>query len=202
MVKKKKTGTLIILSGPSGAGKGTICAQLLKEIPIDLSISMTTRSPRGNEVDGKDYFFVTRSFFEENIEKGNFLEYAKVHGDNYYGTPKDKVLEALSSGHDVILEIDIQGALKVKETLKEGVFIFVMPPSMKELLDRLVKRNTESRDKIIERFKNAYKEINEVTNAVEKVKAIILAEKCRVDRIEDFELNNQEELLHELLTMD
>lgn len=214
MVKKKKTGTLIILSGPSGAGKGTICAQLLKEIPIDLSISMTTRSPRGNEVDGKDYFFVTRSFFEENIEKGNFLEYAKVHGDNYYGTPKDKVLEALSSGHDVILEIDIQGALKVKETLKEGVFIFVMPPSMKELLDRLVKRNTESRDKIIERFKNAYKEINEVTkynyivindevsNAVEKVKAIILAEKCRVDRIEDFELNNQEELLHELLTID
>ena len=87
MVKKKKTGTLIILSGPSGAGKGTICEQLLKEIPIDLSISMTTRSPRGNEVDGKDYFFVTRSFFEENIEKGNFLEYAKVHGDNYYGTP-------------------------------------------------------------------------------------------------------------------
>ena len=120
----------------------------------------------------------------------------------------------MSSGHDVILEIDIQGALKVKETLKEGVFIFVMPPSMKELLDRLVKRNTESRDKIIERFKNAYKEINEVakynyivindevSNAVEKVKAIILAEKCRVDRIEDFELNNQEELLHELLTMD
>ena len=170
---------------------------------------MTTRSPRGNEVDGKDYFFVTRSFFEENIEKGNFLEYAKVHGDNYYGTPKDKVLEALSSGHDVILEIDIQGALKVKETLKEGVFIFVMPPSMKELLDRLVKRNTESRDKIIERFKNAYKEINEISkynyvivndvleDAALKMQSIIVSERCRVDRIEETNVSNIEEVLHE-----
>ncbi len=214
MVKRKKTGTLIVLSGPSGAGKGTICNELLKQVDtLNLSISMTTRSPRGNEADGKDYYFVTKEQFEEDIKKGNFLEYAKVYNDNYYGTPKKIVEESLASGKDIILEIDIQGALEVKEKMEEGIFIFIMPPSMRELKDRLVKRNTESKDKIIERFKNAYKEINEVTkynyivindevqNAVDKVKAIILAEKCRVDRIEDFELNNEEELLHELLTL-
>ena len=214
MVKRKKNGTLIVLSGPSGAGKGTICNELLKQVDtLSLSISMTTRSPRESEVDGKDYYFVTKEQFEEDIKKGNFLEYAKVHGDNYYGTPKRKVEESLASGKDIILEIDIQGALEVKEKMEESIFIFIMPPSMRELKDRLIKRNTESKDKIIERFKNAYKEINEVTkynyivindeiqNAVDKVKAIILAEKCRVDRIEDFELNNEEELLHELLTL-
>lgn len=214
MVKRKKSGTLIVLSGPSGAGKGTICNELLKQVDsLNLSISMTTRCPRGNEVDGKDYYFVTKEQFEEDIAKGNFLEYAKVYNDNYYGTPKKIVEESLADGKDIILEIDIQGALEVKEKMEEGIFIFIMPPSMRELKDRLVKRNTESKDKIIERFKNAYKEINEVTkynyivindevqNAVDKVKAIILAEKCRVDRIEDFELNNEEELLHELLTL-
>lgn len=213
MVKKKKAGTLIVLSGPSGAGKGTICSELLKkEKDLKLSISMTTRNPRGSEKDGIDYYFVTKKEFEKKISNGEFLEYAKVHGDNYYGTPKDKVEEALKNGEDIILEIDIQGALEVKEKMAEGIFIFIMPPSMRELRDRLVKRNTETKEKIVERFKNAYKEINEVTkynyivindeieSAVEKVKAIILAEKCRVDRIEDFELNNQEELLHELLT--
>ncbi|MBO5376007.1 MAG: guanylate kinase [Bacilli bacterium] len=212
MVKKKKIGSLIVLSGPSGAGKGTICNKLLEDDDsLNLSISMTTRAPRGVEVDGKDYYFVSRDEFEKRINDGEFLEYAKVHGDNYYGTPKDKVLEYLNNGEDIILEIDIQGALKVKDVMPEGIFIFIMPPSMRELRDRLVKRNTETKDKIIERFKNAYKEINEVTkynyivindevsSAVEKVKAIILAEKCRVDRIEDFELNNEEELLHELL---
>ena len=214
MVKRRKSGTLIVLSGPSGAGKGTICNELLKQVDtLSLSISMTTRSPRGNEADGKDYYFVTKEQFEEDIKKGNFLEYAKVYNDNYYGTPKKIVEESLASGKDIILEIDIQGALEVKEKMEEGIFIFIMPPSMRELKDRLVKRNTESKDKIIERFKNAYKEINEVTkynyivindevqNAVDNVKAIILAEKCRVDRIEDFELNNEEELLHELLTL-
>ena len=214
MVKKKRYGTLIVLSGPSGAGKGTICAELLRQVDnLRFFFFLTTRLPRGNEVDGKDYYFVTKEEFEDGIQKDNFLEYAKVHGDNYYGTPKDKVVEALNNGEDIILEIDIQGALEVKEKMIDGVFIFIMPPSMRELKDRLVKRNTETKDKIIERFKNAYKEINEVTkynyivindevqNAVDKVKAIILAEKCRVDRIEDFELNNEEELLHELLTL-
>ena len=212
MVKKKKLGSLIVLSGPSGAGKGTVCAELLKQVDtLNLSISMTTRAPRGKEIDGVDYYFVSREEFENEIKNDNFLEYAKVHGDNYYGTPKNKVIESLRCGEDIILEIDIQGALKVKEQMPEGIFIFIMPPSMRELRDRLVKRNTETKDKIIERFKNAYKEINEVTKynyivindeveiAVEKIKSIILAEKCRVDRIEDFELNNEEELLHELL---
>ena len=178
---------------------------------MKLSISMTTRDPRGKEVDGVDYYFVSKEEFEKRISNDEFLEYAQVHGDNYYGTPKDKVEDVLKKGEDIILEIDIQGALKVKEKMPEGIFIFVMPPSMRELRDRLVKRNTETKEKIVERFRNAYKEINEVTKynyivindevelAVDKVKAIILAEKCRVDRIEDFELNNQEELLHELL---
>ena len=211
MVKKKNIGTLIVVSGPSGARKGTICSELLNsDESLKLSISMTTRAPRGKEVDGVDYYFVSKEEFENKIAKGDFLEYAEVHG-NYYGTPKDMVEKSLKAGEDIILEIDIQGALKVKETMPEGIFIFIMPPSMRELRDRLVKRNTETKEKIIERFRNAYKEINEVTKynyivindeidvAVEKVKSIILAEKCRVDRIEDFELHNQEELLHELL---
>ncbi len=212
MVKEKKAGSLIIISGPSGAGKGTIVNELIKNTNLNLSISMTTRPKREGEVEGKDYYFVTKQEFAKQIKKGNFLEYANVHGDNYYGTPKDKVLKSLENGKDIILEIDIQGALKVKEKYKEGIFIFIMPPSMRELKNRLIRRNTETIDKVITRFKDAYQEINEVTKynyvvindtldeAVEKVKAIILAEKCRVDRIEDFDLNSEEELMHELLT--
>ena len=212
MVKEKKTGSLIIISGPSGAGKGTIVNELIKNTNLVLSISMTTRPKREGEVDGKDYYFVTKQEFAKQIKKGNFLEYANVHGDNYYGTPKDKVLKSIENGKDIVLEIDIQGALKVKEKYKEGIFIFIMPPSMRELKNRLIRRNTETLDKVITRFKDAYQEINEVTkynyvvindnleDAVEKVKSIIIAEKCRVDRIEDFDLNSEEELMHELLT--
>ena len=208
---KKVRGSLIVLSGPSGAGKGTIHNELLKsEENLTYSISMTTRQPRENEKDGVDYYFVTEDKFKEEVEKGNFLEYAVVHG-NYYGTPKKSVIDSLNNGFDVILEIDIQGALKVKETYKDAIFVFIMPPSMRELKNRLVKRGTETKEKIIERFKNAYKEINEVSKynyvvindevcrAVEKVHSIMLAERCRVDRIEDFDVNNQEELIHELL---
>lgn len=211
MSKINNCGSLIVLSGPSGAGKGTIFNELLKlDDNLRFSVSMTTREPRKGEVDGVDYFFVTKEKFEEEVKKNSFLEHACVHG-NYYGTPRAKVEEYIKEGHDVILDIDIQGALRVKETNPDAIFVFIMPPSMRELRDRLVKRGTESKDKIIERFKNAYKEINElnkynyvvindeVEKAVQKVRAIMLAERCRVDRIEEFDVNNQEELIHELL---
>lgn len=208
----KAKGLLIVISGPSGAGKGTICKKILKKNKnLCMSISMTTRQPRGREKDGKEYYFVSKEEFEEKIKENKFLEYATVHNDQYYGTPKENVESMINDGKDVILEIDIQGAQKIKETFKESIFIFIMPPSMKILRDRLVKRKTESKDKIVERFKTAYKEMNEkskynyvVVNdelklAVEKTLAIILSEKCRVDRIEDVDLNNREELIHELL---
>lgn len=213
LLKTKTKGLLIVISGPSGAGKGTICNELKKRNEnIWISTSMTTRDPRGNEKDGVEYFFVSKEEFENDIKEGNFLEYATVHSGHYYGTPKKKIDKMLDNGYDVILEIDIQGALKVQEKVSEALFIFIMPPSMKELKERLIKRNTESIDKVLERFKTAYKEINEITkynyvvvndeilNATEKVEAIILAEKCRVDRIEEVFLNNPEEEIHELLT--
>ena len=209
IIKQKERGLLIVVSGPSGAGKDTVINKVLEtEKNIWLSISMTSRSPRGQEENGKDYFFVSKKEFEENITKNNFLEYA-VYNDNYYGTPKNKINEYLEQGIDVVLIIEIQGALQIKELIPEALFIFIMPPSMEELKSRLINRGTDSPDKIISRFKRAYEEINEVTKynyvvinddvekASNKVISIIKAEKCRVDRIEEVCLNNQEELLHE-----
>lgn len=210
IIKQKEKGLLIVVSGPSGAGKDTIVNEVVKRKNINawISISMTSRSPRGQEENGKEYFFVTREEFEENISKNNFLEYAEYNG-NYYGTPKHKIEEYLNMGIDVILIIEIQGALQIKELIPEALFIFIMPPSMEELKKRLIARGTDSPDKIISRFKTAYQEINEVTkynyvvvnddleNAVDKVSAILLSEKCRVDRIEEVFLNSNEELLHE-----
>lgn len=211
IIKTREKGNLIVISGPSGAGKGTIIDKL-KEINDNfwLSISMTSRDIRSNDIPDETYFFVSKEEFEDRIKKGVFLEYAMYNG-NYYGTPKDKILDKLNEGVDVILEIEIQGALKVKELVSDAIFIFILPPSMNELKKRLVSRGTDSKEKILSRFKRAYQEINEVTKynyvvinddverAVNKVNAILLSERCRVDRIEEIYLNNMEEEIHELL---
>ena len=210
MIKEKTKGLLIVVSGPSGAGKDTIVNKVVENMKnIKVSVSMTTREPREKEVDGKDYYFVTKEKFEECIKNDKLLEYATVHNNQYYGTPKAKIEEDINKGISVILVIDIQGALKIKEKIKEALFIFIMPPSMEVLKERLIARKTETKDKILERFKTAYKEINEykkynyiVVNdkldvAIDKVESIIKAEKCRVDRIEDIYLNNKEEFIHE-----
>lgn len=211
MIKTNNKGLLIVVSGPSGAGKDTICQKLIKENSnIWMSVSMTTRKPRPLEKDGVDYFFVSSEEFENKINDNTFLEYAS-YNDNYYGTPKDKVEEKLNEGKDVILVIDINGAINIKKIIPSALFIFIMPPDMETLKNRLIGRKTESKDKVVQRFMTAYNEVNnykkynyvvvndKVEDAVNKVKSIIQSEKCRVDRIEDIYLGNKEELIHEIL---
>lgn len=204
----KNKGLLIVISGPSGAGKGTICKELVSRGNFYLSVSATTRSPRKGEADGINYFFTTKEAFKQGIENDEFLEYAEVY-ENYYGTPKSKVMKMIESGTDVILEIDIQGALKVKENYTDGVFIFILPPSMEELKNRIIQRASETPESLMLRFKSAYKEINYVSkynyavvndtvdNAVDKIECIISAERCRVDRIKDELFDSKEGLIHE-----
>lgn len=212
MINSKKQGLLIVVSGPSGCGKSTLNHMIINNRDnIVMSVSDTTRSLRGNEVNGVDYNFITTEKFENNIKNDKYLEYAIVHSNKYYGTPVDFVNEKINKGIDVILEIDIEGARKINEKIKDAVFIFIMPPSMEILKERLVSRKTESKEQVIERFKTAYKEINEVSKynyvivndnideAYNKMNAIITCEKCRVDRIEEVNLGNQEEIIHEIL---
>ena len=212
MIKNKKTGQLIVISAPSGAGKGTIIKELIKNDPKNrwLSVSATSRLPREGDKEGETYYFITKEEFEKRINDGYFLEYTNYAG-NYYGTPKGYIKDKINQGFDVILEIEIEGATNIKKLVPEAIFIFIIPPSLKELVRRLKKRGTETNEKIIRRFNVAYKEVNEVTKynyvvvndkleeAVEKVEAILKAEKCRVDRIEEVYLDTKEEEIHELL---
>ena len=188
---EKHAGKLFILSGPSGAGKGTICKALLAETDLELSVSMTTRNPRAGETEGESYYFVSKEEFLRKIDASGFLEYAEVYG-NFYGTPKQPVIDKLSAGTDVILEIDMQGALKVKENYPDGIFIFILPPSMSELRKRLTGRGTETAEAIEMRLGETLKELSyidkydycvvngQLEEAVARVKAIVTAEHSRV----------------------
>ncbi|WP_077326086.1 guanylate kinase [Virgibacillus siamensis] len=188
-------GILFILSGPSGVGKGTVRRELFEqETDLRYSISMTTREKRRGEQDGVDYFYKTREEFESLIEQNELLEYAQFV-NNYYGTPRRYVEDTLAAGHDVFLEIEVQGALQVKENFPEGVFIFLFPPSLEELKNRIVNRGTESQELVLKRLREARNEIemmdaydyvvvnDHVKHAVTKVKSIIQSEHCKRDRI-------------------
>ncbi len=188
-------GLLIVVSGPSGCGKGTILAEVLKSGNFYYSVSATTRAPRPGEVDGVNYSFLTKEKFEELINNDGMLEHAFYCG-NYYGTPKEQVMKNLENGKDVILEIEVQGALKVMETCPEAVFVFIMPPSVKELRRRLNKRGTESEDVIEKRIAQAISEIKlankynyimvngELEKAIADLISIINAEKMTRKRAE------------------
>ena len=212
MIKTKKNGELIIISGTTCAGKGTVIKRLLEiDNNLNLSISYTSRKIRKGEKEGIDYYFISREEFENKINNDDFLEYAKVRYGEYFGTPKKEVINLLEEGKDVILEIDVEGAKIIKEKYPETLLIFIMAPSMKEIKRRIISRGAETKEQIIERFKTAYNEINEVNkynyvvvnddleDCVNKVKSIITANKCRVDRIEELAVENQEEFMHELL---
>lgn len=196
MNNKKDEGILLVVSGPSGAGKGTICDEIRKMNPdLFYSVSMTTRKPRKNEKDGVNYYFRTVDEFQKLIQEDAFLEYAKVY-DNYYGTLKQNTFDLLKEGKSILLEIDIQGAMQVKERYPKGVFIYIVPPSLEVLSERIHKRGTDSEESIRRRLSQITKElslahrydyivVNEVLDdAVYRTQAILDAEKCKLSRNE------------------
>ncbi len=194
-MKLNERGLLIVISGPSGVGKGTVRRALFQMPHHDLiySVSMTTRPPRPDEVEGVDYYFVDKDTFLKRIKENRFLEWAEFVG-NYYGTPRDKVDEQLDNGKEVVLEIEVEGALQVRKQMKDAVFIFLVPPGKKALYERLKNRGTEPKDMIQKRMKKAESEFllahkydyivvnDEVNNAADRIMAIIRAEHARTER--------------------
>lgn len=194
-MKLNERGLLVVLSGPSGVGKGTVRKALFQmpEQNFVYSVSMTTRKKRPGEVDGVDYYFVSKEEFKKRIAEGKFLEYAEFVG-NYYGTPLDKVEEQLSLGKEVILEIEVDGALQVRDKVKDAVLIFLVPPSKEALYQRLRSRGTETEQVIEERINKANREFklaykydyivvnDEVVNAADRIMAIIRAEHAKTER--------------------
>lgn len=188
-------GLLIVLSGPAGVGKGTVCTALRSRMPeLVYSVSATTRQPRPGEIDGINYFFKTKDQFLQMIEQDALLEHAEYVG-NYYGTPRDFVEETLNSGKNVILEIEVQGAMKVKEKFPQAIMVFLLPPSLDELKSRITGRGTESIDTIKTRMNVAVEELSllahydyavlndEIEIACDKIRSIIIAENCRRDKL-------------------
>ena len=180
-------GKFIIVSGPSGVGKGTICDRLINELNSWYSISFTTRKPREGEIDGVDYFFITEEEFEDKIKRGDFLEYNFYNG-NYYGTSKEVVNDKINNGINVFCEIDVNGAHNIKTIFPDALLIYIAPPSIDILRERLINRGTESIDKINQRLEIAQNELKEISfydyvivnddleTAIEKMKEIILKE--------------------------
>lgn len=190
----KNRGLLLVVSGPAGAGKGTICGAFMERHPeVHLSVSATTRAPRAMEQEGIHYYFLHKQQFEQMIQDGNLIEWAKFC-DNYYGTPRAIVEEKLAAGQDVLLEIEVQGAMQVKEKFPEAVLIFVLPPSMEELRSRIIGRGTETMDVINKRMARAEEELNMaqqydyfilndvIEDAVNRLESVVQAEKIKISR--------------------